>query len=82
MKKPTERYVVCVKTGDAGDLEIRKLYQVLPDDSAADDKFIRVIDESGEDYLYPASYFVVVDVPEESARALQIRPRSRSDVAR
>ena len=51
------RFVVCIKNEDCEDLELRKLYRVLPDEKAAKDDYIRVIDESGEDYLYPASYF-------------------------
>jgi hypothetical protein len=46
------------------DLQVRRLYQVLPDPSAARSHFVRVIDDSGEDYLYPASCFVAVDLPE------------------
>ena len=71
MKSTNERYVVCINTGGGMDLVLRKVYQVLPDESAARDDFIRVIDESGEDYLYPASFFVQIDVPEASVRALR-----------
>ena len=45
------------------DLKVRTIYQVLPDDSAARSNYIRVVDETGEDYLYPAKYFVMVDLP-------------------
>lgn len=55
------------------DLVVRKIYEVLPDEAAARDAFIRVIDESGEDYLYPASFFAPIDVPEDAVRALQKR---------
>ncbi len=51
-------------------MEIRKVYRVLPDARAAKDGLIRVIDESGEDYLYPADYFVPVELPREAERAL------------
>jgi hypothetical protein len=47
-------------------LEVRKVYQALPDPAAASKGFVRVIDESGEDYLYPADYFVVVDLPQKA----------------
>jgi len=47
-----------------------KIYHVLPDEEAASDGDIRVIDESGEDYLYPASFFVVIEVPQEVERAI------------
>ena len=50
--------------------EPRKLYEQLPDPRAAKDGYVRVIDESGEDYLYPADYFVAVDLPREAERAL------------
>jgi len=41
-----------------------KIYEILPDEKAAEDDYFRVIDESGEDYLYPAKYFCAVDVPQ------------------
>jgi hypothetical protein len=51
-------FVVCVKNeGYPASLELRKIYQVLPDARAVEHQMIRVIDESGEDYLYPANYF-------------------------
>ena len=74
MKKQIERkkkFVACINDSEA-DLELRKIYQVLPDKSAARDDYIRIIDESGEDYLYPASYFVSVEVPDEAERALAV----------
>ena len=60
--QPTEsRFVVCVQNEACEDLELRKIYQVLPDECAAQDEYIRVIDESGEDYLYPAGNFILVE---------------------
>lgn len=70
MKKARRRYVICVRAEGAEDLEVRKLHRVLPDESAAARGYIRVVDESGEDYLYPAAWFVTVEVPEEAERAL------------
>lgn len=65
------RFAVCLNnTGYPASLELHKIYQVLPDEDAAQDGDIRVIDESGEDYLYPASFFVVIDVPQEVERAI------------
>src|SRR5262245_23194903 len=52
------RYVVCVDTGGNHDLQIRRIYEVLADPSAARSNFIRVIDDSGEDYLYQADLFL------------------------
>ena len=57
------KFVVCIKNDECGDLELRKLYEVLPDEKAAEDDYIRVIDESGEDYLYPSIYFYPVELP-------------------
>lgn len=81
MAKSEDRYVVCVRTDGALDLEPNKLYLVMPDERAAADDYLRVVDESGEDYLYPASFFVPVVVPEESARALRAARRSSSGAA-
>ena len=65
------RFVICLKNKGSEDLVIRKVYQVLPDESAAQKGLLRVIDESGEDYLYPADYFVVVEFPQTIQRALR-----------
>jgi len=70
MRKTRGRYVICVRTEGADDLEVRKLYRVLPDQSASARGYLRVVDESGEDYLYPAEWFVSVEVPEEAERVL------------
>ena len=57
------RFVVCIKNdGYPVSLEVRKIYQVLPDDQAVGHQLIRVVDESGEDYLYPADYFAPVEL--------------------
>jgi hypothetical protein len=61
---------LCLKNGGCGDLELRKLYRILPDKKAGAEGYLRVIDESGEDYLYPANYFAVVRVPAAAAKAL------------
>jgi hypothetical protein len=55
---------------DCEDLELRKIYQVLPDEVAAEDGYIRVIDESGEDYLYPADYFLPIELSKDLEKAL------------
>lgn len=67
--KQEMRFAVCI-TDSEPDLELRKVYQVLPDEAAAKENHLRVIDESGDDYLYPASYFVLVEVPKEAERVL------------
>lgn len=65
-----KRYLLCVRNKGCEDLEPRKLYEQLSDRRAAEHGYVRVVDESGEDYLYPADYFVAVDLPREAERAL------------
>jgi hypothetical protein len=65
-----KRFLLCVRNKGCEDLEPRKLYEQLPDSCAAEDGYVRVVDESGEDYLYPADYFVAVELPREAERAL------------
>lgn len=66
------QFVVCVKNkGYAASLELRKLYQVVADPSAIKLRQIRIIDESGEDYLYPAEYFVSVQLPQSAEKAVR-----------
>ena len=65
-------YVICIDDGGYPEsLEVRKVYAVLPDDRAAENNYIRVIDETGEDYLYPAKYFVSIQLPPEATKILQ-----------
>lgn len=70
--KPNEKnFVVCVSNeGYPASLEVRKLYQSIPDQQAAKLHQIRVIDESGEDYLYPEEYFVPVQLPQSAEKAV------------
>jgi hypothetical protein len=69
-KKSEPRFVVCVRSEDCEDLEPRKIYRVLPDEAAAADGLLRVVDESGEDYLYPAEYFMVIELTRDLEKAL------------
>lgn len=65
------RFAVCVKNDDyLASLELRKLYRVLTDPFADEHKLLRVVDESGEDYLYPRSYFLLAELPSSVERAL------------
>jgi hypothetical protein len=71
MKRTEPQFVVCVRNKDyPASLELRKLYQVVPDPEAAKRRQIRVVDESGEDYLYPEAYFVPVPLPQAAERAV------------
>jgi hypothetical protein len=72
MKAPqVTKYAICLRNKDAEDLVVRKLYPVLPDEKAEKENYLRIIDESGEDYLYPASYFFLVELPQKVERALR-----------
>jgi len=66
-----KRFVVCIDNSDyRASLELHKIYQVLPDERAAVDDFLRVVDESGEDYLYAARRFVPVELPRQVERSV------------
>ena len=68
----TAHFAICIHNGEyAGTLDVRKVYEVVDDPIAAKRNFSRVIDESGEDYLYPASWFVPVAVPESVEHLLR-----------
>jgi len=67
------RFVICLRNDGVGDLELHKLYEVLPDEKATRVGYLRVIDESGEDYLYPAERFGAVDLSKEVEEALVAR---------
>lgn len=71
-RKNNPRCALCLENKDCEDLEKRKIYQVLPDNVAKQEGYLRVIDESGEDYLYPESYFILIQLPHEAQEALQI----------
>ena len=65
------RFVICIHNEEyPASLELRKIYRVVPDESAARHKFVRIVDESGEDYLYPESYFIPIKVPATVEKAL------------
>ena len=65
------QFVLCLRnTGYEVSLERHKIYRVLSDREAAKHAQLRVVDESGEDYLYPASYFAPIKLPERLRRAV------------
>ena len=65
------RLVVCVKNrGFAASLELRKIYRAIPDLVAESHRLLRVVDESGQSYLFSESYFVALDLPAAVARAI------------
>ena len=69
-KQTDRRFVLCVKNDECDDLETRKVYRMSVDQKAEKDGYLRVIDESGDDYLYPASYFVQLGLPHEAEQAI------------
>jgi hypothetical protein len=66
-------FVVCVKNEEyPASLELRKIYETIPDERAADHQMIRVVDESGEDYLYPSDFFIPIDLPKPIEQAIAL----------
>ena len=73
--KTAGQFLLCVNNeAYPASLEVRKVYKALPDPVAASRGFVRVIDESGEDYLYPSDRFVAVDPPREATRVFAEAP--------
>lgn len=71
-KNKNPKYALCVENKDCEDLEKRKIYQILSDDDAIKEGYLRIIDESGEDYLYPESYIILLQLPQEAQEALRV----------
>jgi hypothetical protein len=71
-QKKEKKFVLYIRNDDSEDLELRKVYEVIPDSRAAKDGYIRVVDESGEDYLYPESYFTVVTLSRKAQEAARL----------
>ncbi len=66
------RFAVCVNNAEyPASLELHKIYRVLPDKDAEVDGDLRVIDESSEDYLYPADYFVLIELPKAVEKSVR-----------
>lgn len=69
--KTENRFAICVQNeGYPASLELWKVYRVLPDDKAAKHQLIRVVDESGEDYLYDQTWFVPIKLPQAAKEAM------------
>jgi len=70
-KQNLPEFVVCINNSDYPvSLELHKIYRVIDDEEAAEEGDIRIIDESGEDYIYPSSYFVPIQVPQTVEKSL------------
>lgn len=70
-RSSSQQFSVCIKN-DAypASLEVRKVYRTLPDTGASAKGFVRVVDESGDDYLYPADHFISITLPKAAEDAL------------
>lgn len=71
-KEPEKMFALCIENKECEDLEKRKIYRAIPDKKAEKEGYLRIIDESEEDYLYPESYFIMVCLPREAQDALQL----------
>ena len=69
-RKTIIKFVLCLRNEGCEDLELRKLYRIIPVKSATAEGYIRVIDESGEDYLYPEDFFWPIELPKAAEKAL------------
>jgi hypothetical protein len=70
-KMSTHRFAICVDNSHyPASLELHKIYRVVPDELAEKDGDLRIIDESGEDYLYPADHFLMVELPRDAVTTL------------
>ncbi len=71
MSSTRRTFAVCLRNdGYEASLELRKIYEMLPDSDAGRHRQIRIIDESGEDYLFPAAWFATIDLPAPVRRAV------------
>ena len=71
MKQPTKPFALCVDNADyKASLILGKVYPIIPDPRAGKDDLVRIVDESGEDYLYHKSHFVFVDFPRAITRKI------------
>ncbi len=77
-RRSTPRFVVCIEnTGYPASLELHKIYRIIADADAAQDGDVRIVDESGEDYLYPAKWFAAVELPQRVKTSLLRRSPER-----
>ena len=70
-KKTSSQFIICIRNDKCEDLVLGKVYSVLPDKVAAEENLVRIVDESGEDYLYPVGFFLPITLPLPVRRALK-----------
>ena len=68
---PDVHFAICVANEGADDLQVRKVYRVLPDENGAEHAMLRVVDDSGEDYLYPREFFLPIALPASAEAKLE-----------
>jgi len=66
------QFAICVRNDEADDLQLRRIYQILPDEVAVKEGYLRIIDDSGEDYLYPSNFFVNIQLPHDIEKLLMV----------
>ncbi|MFN0120898.1 MAG: hypothetical protein ACKV2V_10380 [Blastocatellia bacterium] len=69
-RESTPQFAICIESDDPDLLTPRRIYEIIPDESAARSDYVRVVDNEGEDYLYPASCFVFVSFAPEIEQAI------------
>ena len=72
MERREQKFALCILNAECEDLELHKVYRVIPDGRAAKGGYVRIIDEFGEDYLYPQSYFIRVKLPRKAQESLPV----------
>ena len=73
MQRDNPQYVVCIRNDEyTVSLELRKIYQVVPDSDAEGHGMIRLVDESGEDYLFPRDFFLPIEIPQTISHAFAV----------
>lgn len=71
MTEPLKHFAVCIRNDEYEEsLELRKIYEVLEDSTAAKHGMVRIVDEEGEDYLYPSDWFLTIDLPHNVEEAI------------
>ncbi len=73
MRQPAKSFALCVDNTDyKASLIPGKVYRIIPDPQAAKDDLVRIVDESGEDYLYHKTYFAFLDLPRSIAKKIRL----------
>ncbi len=77
--KQKNNFAICIKSNDPDLLTPRMIYQVLKDEKAEKSDYIRIIDNEGEDYLYPSNYFIFIDLPSNAKKIFLDKKYSKEE---